>query len=131
MVKTRKVFISASKEHDSWVREFVRILSESGVDVWWDEEQIAVGEPFGDKLEEGLRTSDYMIMIVSPDSIESPWFNFEMGAALGRGSKIIPIVAKDVNWKDLPGPIRARRFLTMESPEESAEDVKEALAAAS
>ena len=40
---------------------------------------------------------------------------------------MIAIVGREVKNEDLPGPIRLRRYLVIESPEETAREVVEAL----
>ena len=88
-----------------------------------------MGEPWADKLENGLRNSEYIVLLVSPGSIDSSWFNFELGASLGMGKRVIPIVAKDLKAGELPGPIRSRRYIAMDSPEDVAKEVVDTLTA--
>lgn len=122
-----EVFISYDREDRRWVREFVKGLTGQGLNVWMDEKRIALGEPVAEKLEEALRSSDSLVLVLSPNSIESPTTYFELGAALGMGKRLIAIVSREVMREDLPGPIRLRRHLVMESPEETAREVVEAL----
>ena len=46
------------------------------------------------------------------------------------GKRLIPIVTEDVQPDDLPGPVKAVRYLKMESPEQTARRVVDAVASA-
>jgi predicted nucleotide-binding protein len=127
---SNQVFISYGHHDQEWVRQFVEELTREGINVWLGEEEIALGEPIADKLEEALRSSETLILIFDPESVHSSNLFFELGAALGAGKRVIAIVDKDVPAKDLPAPIRMRRYLLKEKPEETARDVAKALIAA-
>lgn len=127
MSETRKVFISYSHQDRDWVSRFADRLSESGIQAWMDEKEIALGEQLVERIEEALRTSDSLVFVITPENVHSPNAYFELGAALGMGKRVIAIVASEVSRQDLPEPIRLRRYVTMESPEETAKDVVEAL----
>lgn len=122
-----RIFLSYSHRDKKWVDEFVQKLQAVGVNVWFDQKEIRAGDTLREILEEGLRQSHSIIMILSPESISSSNLSFELGAALGMGIRIIPIVDKDIPPSAIPGPIRHIRYLPMEGPEETARDVAEAL----
>lgn len=129
MSESPRVFISHVQSDSDWVRGFVDQLLGAGKDVWSFEREVAVGEPWADKVENGLRSSEYIVLVVSPGSINSSWFNFELGASLAMGKKVIPIVAKELKAGDLPGPLRSMRYIVMDSPEIAAREVVDALEA--
>ena len=128
MTESHKVFISYGHRDRQWVREFADELSNEGINAWMDEKDIKWGDSWEDKLEEALRRSETMVFIVDPESLTSSNSNFELGVALGAGKRLIAIVDRDVPVKDLPGPIRSRRYLTKERPKETPRDVARALA---
>lgn len=128
MTESHKVFISYGHRDRQWVREFADELSNEGINAWMDEKDIKWGDSWEDELEEALRRSETMVFIVDPESLTSSNSNFELGVALGAGKRLIAIVDRNVPVKDLPGPIRSRRYLTKERPKETARDVARALA---
>ena len=130
MDKSNLVFISHSLRDQEWVGEFAEELATKGIKVWLAEREIALGEPIAGKLEEGLRTSDVLVVVLSPENINSPCLFFDLGAALAGGKRIIAVVDQNVPAKDLPGPIRIRRYLPKEEARETARDVATALLAA-
>ena len=117
-----QVFVSYShSEADSeWVRQFAQSLEQRGFSVWLDETQMHFGDRFREAIEQGLRGSDIIVSLVTPQSITRPNLFFDLGAALGMGKRVIPIVPKDLDLALLPQPLRGRRFLRQASPEETA-----------
>ena len=55
---------------------------------------------------------------------------FELGAAIGMGKRVVPIVPKGVDPSVLPLDIRLRRYLIRDTPEETAEELSNTLLAA-
>jgi hypothetical protein len=78
------------------------------------------GDAIRDAIEEGLRSSDMIVAIVSPKSIDRPNLFFELGAAVGMGKRIVAIVPSNFDPSLLPQPLRLRKFLLQGSPEEAA-----------
>jgi hypothetical protein len=129
MARLDKVFISYAYQDQDWVHEFTEELTKRGVNVWLAEKEIAIGESIADKLEEGLRSSGSVIFVLGPESIHSSNLFFELGAALGMGKRVIAVVNKEVGFADLPGPIRLRKYLLMEDPQQTANEVYPLVAA--
>jgi hypothetical protein len=94
-----KVFISFSSQD----KEFALRLSESlkfhGVDAWCYLWEMKVGDSLIDKINEGLKASDYLIVILSKNSLDSHWVKKELNAGFmleARGNfKIIPALIED------------------------------------
>jgi hypothetical protein len=55
---------------------------------------------------------------------------FELGAAIGMGKRVVPIVPKNLDPSNLPLDVRLRRYLIRDSPEHTAEELSNALLAA-
>lgn len=128
MSDAERVFVSYSHTDHEWVQEFVDELTTKGIDAWLFDKQIAVGEPIADKLENALRSSDTLVIIFGPDSLNSPAVFFELGVALGVGKRVIAVVDRGVLLADLPETIRTRRFVQKDKPKETAREVAEAMA---
>jgi hypothetical protein len=126
-----KIFISYShKDADrAWIRAFADSLQRHGAKVWFDESEVRAGEPLREAIEKGLRSSDVVVSLVTPESVSRPYLFFEIGAAVGMGKRVVAILPKDLDPALLPDPLRSRRFLLRESPEETAEEVLSATSA--
>jgi len=80
MQTTYDIFISYSHKHRDWVRSFVKGLEEHNLKVWFDEKTILPGEFFVEKLDEGIRNSNAVVYIVTPEVVNSKWVLVELGS---------------------------------------------------
>jgi hypothetical protein len=126
----RSVFISHSARDADWARSFARALKDRGVSVWFDEFEIRPGESFPDALEAGLRNSDVLVPLVDAESSWKPSLFFELGAAIGMGKRVVPIVPKGLDPNVLPLNVRQRRYLVRDTPEQTADELTNTLQAA-
>jgi hypothetical protein len=126
----RKVFISHSVADADWARSFAKALKDRGVAVWFDEFEVQPGEPWREALENGLRSSDVLVTLLDRESSSRPNLYFELGAAIGMGKRVVPIVPKDIDPSILPLDVRLRRYLIRETPEQTAEELSNTLQAA-
>ena len=96
----RKVFISHNSRDKSFVRKLAGDLREHGVGLWLDELEMSPGDSLMAKIASGIEDARYFVLIISPNSVESPWVDKELAAAFAleveRGEKfIIPAVLRD------------------------------------
>jgi hypothetical protein len=63
------------------------------------------GDPFRDKIIETLKNSECTLVVASPDSVSSPWVNFEAGGAWVSGGRVIPCCVKGMKPTSLPVPL--------------------------
>lgn len=61
-----------------------------------DYESIQSGEDWYQAILAGIRRSEVVVSILSPESIERRWINFEAGIGIGQYSRVIPVV-----WRGL------------------------------
>lgn len=93
-----KVFVShASEDKERFVVDFARRLRESGVDAWLDQWEMQPGDSLVDKIfEEGLKSAQAVVIVVSAASVRKPWVREELNLAvvkkITRGMKLIPLV---------------------------------------
>lgn len=118
-----KVFISYSHADHSWAREFAKSMVDHGIDVWFDQFTVRAGDSLSDALEDGLRKSDALVLLITPESLGRPNLFFELGAAFGLNKKIIPIISEDIDTTALPIPLKRIKFLRRKSPAETAREL--------
>jgi hypothetical protein len=69
--------------------------------VWWDEWEINVGDSIIQKVSEGIKSSSYLVVVLSPHSIQSNWVQREVGSAMmrqlskERSITILPLLVTD------------------------------------
>src|SRR5258708_2315830 len=76
-----------------------------------DGASIVVGSQWLNDIVNKLGSADIYVALCSQDSVDRPWINIELGAALSRGKKIIPIYHTDLTqdkfqrrpWSDYEG----------------------------
>lgn len=92
------VFVShASEDKPHFVLKFAQRLRENGVDAWLDQWEMQPGDSFVDRIfEQGLRSAQAVVIVLSAVSVQKPWVREELNASvvsrISRGLKIIPVV---------------------------------------
>jgi TIR domain-containing protein len=129
-MERRKVFISHSAQDADWARSFAQALKQRGITVWFDEFDVRPGESVRDALEAGLRGSDVLVALLDAEAPSKPNLFFELGAAIGMGKRVVPILPKGLDPNVLPLDVRPRRYLVRDTPEETAEALSSSLKAA-
>lgn len=81
---TPRVFLAHSSSDKSFVRDLARRLRQADVRVWLDEWEICVGDSIVEKIEQGLRESDYLAVVLSAASVDSAWVKRELNSAIMR-----------------------------------------------
>jgi hypothetical protein len=91
-LRTYNVFLSHSSR-DTWltsvIAERVKTL---GCSTWLDVMSMTGGEDVLRSLKEAIRGADEVIVLVSPQSVESQWVSVEIGMALVLEKRITPIL---------------------------------------
>ena len=93
----RDVFIShASEDKKQVAKPLADHLITKGYTVWYDEYEIVLGDSLSEKIREGLKTSDYGVIVLSESFSEKVWTQKELAGMYARevGEKrdvIIPI----------------------------------------
>jgi hypothetical protein len=129
-MRSQQVFISYSRADAEWAKSFANALKRRGIRVWLDQFQSPVGKSVDEALEAGLRESDVLVTLIDPQTSFKPNFYFELGAAIGMGKLLVPIVPRELDNAKLTLKLRIRHYLVRESPENTAEQLADALKAA-
>ncbi|MCA6105476.1 toll/interleukin-1 receptor domain-containing protein [Bradyrhizobium australafricanum] len=66
---------------------------------------IAVGSRWLDKITEGLRSAQAVMILCSPISIHRPWINFEAGGGWARDITVAPLCHSGLRFVQLPLPL--------------------------
>lgn len=75
-------------------------LVKSGVSVFYDEADIAVGDSLADSLHRAVQNAKYVLVVMSPDYFASQWGKRELDLALQQEfesdrTKVIPLLVRD------------------------------------
>jgi hypothetical protein len=121
------MFISYSLKDRPWVSKFVAALRSAGVRSWFDVADIKPHETWQKVIQDALRSSSTLIVILSHNSVQSPWILFELGAAVAGGKRIIPILTEDIDLRRIPLPLTSFEILKIASPKKAGMRVAEVL----
>jgi hypothetical protein len=83
--ETHDVFIShASEDKDEFVRPLANALINEGLNVWYDEMTLKIGDSLRQKIDKGLANSRVGLVILSPSFINKGWTNYELDGIVTR-----------------------------------------------
>lgn len=95
------IFISYSHNDEKFAKKLAKDLSKEGHSAWIDQEQIIVGDSLLQKIDKAIHSVDYVIVIISTNSINSIWVKKEIHLASARELRenrvvVLPILLDNV-----------------------------------
>lgn len=124
---TNDVFVSYSTTDSELARELVASLTAAGLSVFLAEKSINIGSQWESELREALRRSRVLTLLLTPNSVQSPWVLFESGAAWALGVPIA-IATSYISMANLPAALpsyQSRPFETSAHRQAFVSDVVE------
>ena len=88
----QKIFISYSRKDIDFARKLAGDLEKAGYDVWWDISDLQGGDDWIRSIPTAIAASQFMLVVLSPFGVESPWVQKEYTQALSLRKKIIPLM---------------------------------------
>lgn len=117
---SNKAFLSHQSSDKSVVKVIGKALLDSGIEVFYDEWDIAAGDSIPDKIEKALGECNIFIYALSQASIESKWVETEYHSFLYRKIndqmlRIIPVLLADCKKPAFIAPIKHIDFRAFKS----------------
>ncbi len=99
-VSTNSVFISYSARDRAFVERLAADLKAKGLYVWFDQWALKVGDSIVDKINAGIMSHDYLIVVLSKASVDSQWVKKELSTGLMRELEerrvvVLPVLIED------------------------------------
>lgn len=88
------IFISHSSKDKAFAKKLVQTLEEHGLDTWMDSDDIRAGIKWSSAIQEGLNQGSLMVVILSPDSMQSKNVEDEWQYYIDKHKPIVPILYK-------------------------------------
>jgi len=115
-----KVFVSHSAKDKDLADRLASDLRAGGVEVWYDSDEIHVGDTIVEKIAQGARC-DFMVIILSPDAVASWMVKQELAMFLNEERRrgyavILPALYKAC---DIPLLLESRRYADFRESYES------------
>lgn len=126
-----KVFISHDARDAQLAQEVASALREAGFKDVWDDRLILPGDNWAEKIGDALKESEVMIVLLTPEALESSIVNWEIGFALGKESyekRLIPvIVGSPEKMPDdrIPWILRGLKVIKLPEQGKNAESLKQ------
>src|SRR5437773_10233247 len=92
-----QVFISYSHKDQKIAKQLSSRLADAGVKVWLAAEEVLPGENLPLEVGKALQRSDAMVVLLSPDAVESQWVRSEIAFALSSPKfegRLVPVMVK-------------------------------------
>jgi hypothetical protein len=91
---TIQFFVSHSKA-DGDFAELLKLKTErQGYSLWVDSDRLLPGTDWREEIDEAIRKSTALVVVLSPDAKESEYVTYEWAFAWGKGIKVIPIMLR-------------------------------------
>lgn len=119
-----KVFLSYSHKDSKLAEQIAKELSKFDLDVWNAETEIFPGDNWAEKVSNALKDSDAMVVLITPDSLESKTVQREIEYALGNNSynnRLIPVLVgseENVSERNLPWILQKLQTIRLSKPEQ-------------
>ena len=89
-------FVSYAHEDQELMLELVEHLQAQGLDIRYDQVVLNIGDSLIQKIAAEIADGDFLIAIISPDSVESGWCQRELSLAATQGinekrAKVLPV----------------------------------------
>jgi len=95
-----QVFLSHSSKDRDLIRRISDELRRAGLDVWDDSIEVLPGDNWAQMTSQALEESQAMVVLLTPESIDSKWIKWDIQFALGNISynkRLIPVLIGDPN----------------------------------
>jgi hypothetical protein len=93
-------FISYSSQDDAFAQRLHADLQQKGVRCWFAPEDLKIGDKFRTRIDESIRVYDKVMVVLSANSIRSPWVEEEVEAALEKERKQKKLVLFPIRLDD-------------------------------
>ena len=125
------VFIShASEDKNDFVRPLAEALDREGIDVWYDEFELEIGDSLRNSIDMGLANSRYGIIVLSESYFQKDWTQYELDGLIARDmneEKVVLPIWYNINKDDIlnNSPTLADRYAIRTGGEDISEVVDE------
>lgn len=118
-----QVFVSHATS-DKWIaRQICEKIEAQGAEYFRDDRDINGGDEIPEAIKREISRSRELVVLLTPDSHNRPWVLLEVGAAWGRGKRIVAIlchVATDV----IPETIRGKKAISLNDLDQYLEELR-------
>lgn len=86
------IFVSYKHNERDFAEALIEQLQAANFNIWLDTEQLRAGENWRESINDAIKESFAMIVVITPDAKISEFVTYEWAFAQGAGIKVIPIM---------------------------------------
>jgi WD40 repeat protein len=105
------IFVSYSRKDIEFAQRIVDSLAAQELDTWIDWKSIPKTVDWEQEIYRGIEEADAFLFMVSPDSVQSEMCNKEIAHAVKNEKRIIPIVIRDADEKNIPTVVKKLNWI--------------------
>lgn len=124
-----KVFVSYAREDTDFASDLVAGLQACGFEAYIDQEDIAPGEPWQDRLRGLIESADTVVYVISPDSLSSEHCSWEVEETARLNKRLLPVVWREFDEAHVPDTLSALNYTFFNGNHSFAVGLKELSAA--
>ena len=109
-------FLSHSRDDAVAAGALARDLRANGIDVWYSEWEIKLGDSLRRKIDEGIDRASHFLVLLTPASLASEWVNIELDAGMvnriSGKCRLIPVL-HEITSEQVPATLRGLRWVSL------------------
>lgn len=105
------VFISYCRRNKEFAELLHQRLIQDGKDVWIDWEDIPPNADWRQEIYEGIQKTNTVVFVLTPDWLASYECNVELEQAVAHNKRLLPIVYKDVQYKEVSASLASLNWI--------------------
>jgi len=109
------LFLSYASQDRDFAARLSSALRLTGASVWMDQFELQVGDSISEQINRAISASDFLVVLLSPASVNSQWVRKELSTALAleiraRDITVIPVVIEDC---DVPAELATKHVIDL------------------
>ncbi len=120
----KHIFISYSTTDLNYLHQLVQYLKERNLAIWTDDDLKRRGaNNWGNYLEDRIKESNCMVVLLSPNAKESHWVNQEIACALENNVQIFPVLIENNPEDSIPFALKTHQTYPIYSTQDKSLDL--------
>lgn len=108
----KTVFISYSSKDKEFAEKLASDLKNMGIGVWFDKWEIKIGDSIVEKINQGIKTNDYLAIVLSAASVNSNWVKKELNSGVFKEIERNSVFVLPVLYKkcEIPELLKEKKY---------------------
>ena len=90
----KHIFVSYKHEDSDFAEVLINRVGKAGFNTWVDHDQLHIGADWRNEIDQAIKNSFALIVIMSPEAKASEYVTYEWAFAWGAGVQVLPILYK-------------------------------------